>query len=180
MVAMRVILKNTDEMQNSKDVSLSALILSADAIIIAICRSNTNYLKRQQGRDETASEKWLIHLICDFSCGLTKFTWFDRWVEETQLCVTKFFKFNDEPSAPGLSEEEVQKIRQQMQDLNSSEHPINCSKRYKQREALLEALAMKMKKEAAKELEETLKKMQETAVWTRPRSTFSLFFSHVS
>ncbi len=85
----------------------------------------------------------------------------------------KFFRFNDEPTAPGLCEEEVQKIRQQLKELTPEELVLHSPKAYKHKEILLEALAMKMKKDSEKELEQKLTNMQEKLKFVPPRSKFS-------
>ena len=90
-----------------------------------------------------------------------------RWIEDPKLCAVKFFRFNDEPTAKGLTEDEVQQIRQRMLGDDSSQHAFHNSEEYKHKESLME---MKNKKDSEKEIEEKLSKMQEKIKWSRPIS----------
>lgn len=98
-----------------------------------------------------------------------------RWVEDPKLTHVKYFRFNDEPVAAGLTEEEVMKIRQRLLNDESNFYSFHSSEEYKHKESLMEGQSMKMKKDSEKDIQEKLSKMQEKIKWERPRSN-SIFW----
>lgn len=81
----------------------------------------------------------------------------------------KYFKFNDEPTAPGVSEEEVTQIRQKMMDEENGTS-FQSSEDYKHKESLMESQSMKQIKDSEKEVQEKLHQMKETMAWVQPKS----------
>ena len=83
------------------------------------------------------------------------------------MCSFKFFKFNDEPSAPGLSEEEVIRIRQKLMGEAYGRYIFHDPEEYKHKESLMEG---ESKKDTEKEIQEKLDSMQPKMYWTSLRS----------
>ena len=90
-----------------------------------------------------------------------------RWEDDSKLCSFKFFKFNDVPSAPGVTEEEVIRTRQKLLEEAHGRYIFHDPEEYKHKESLMEG---ESKKDTEKELQEKLHSMHERIHWTRPRS----------
>ena len=82
----------------------------------------------------------------------------------------KYFKFNDEPTAPGVTEEEVMQIRKKMMDEETGNASFNTSEDYKHKESLMESQSMKLIKDSEKEVQDKLHQMKETIAWVQPKS----------
>ena len=106
------------------------------------------------------------YLLVSFELKFLNF----RWADDSSLCSVKFFKFNDEPTAVGVSEEEVQQIRQKMMNEENENSSFHSSEDYKHKESLMEGQSMKLIKDSEKEVQEKLDQMKENAIWAQPKS----------